>query len=63
MTSKKETELLTELLNLEGVEVHSQQQHLGVGIILQVQVPLPVGFVSQLWHKKPEITSEPSLHN
>jgi transposase len=37
MSSKKETQLLTELLNLEGVKVISQRQHEGIGIILQVE--------------------------
>lgn len=37
MTSKSETKLLTELLNLSGIKVTSYRQHEGIGIILQVE--------------------------
>lgn len=37
MSTKKELKLLTEILNLEGVKVSSQQQYEGIGIILQLE--------------------------
>ena len=37
MTRKKESKLLTELLNIEGIKVISQRQHEGIGIILQLE--------------------------
>jgi transposase len=37
MSTKKELKLLTELLNLEGVNVSSYRQYEGIGIILQVE--------------------------
>jgi transposase len=37
MSTKKELKLLTELLNLEGVEVSSHRQYKGIGIILQIE--------------------------
>jgi transposase len=37
MSTKKEIKLLTELLGLEGMRVCSQQQHQGIGIILQIE--------------------------
>jgi transposase len=37
MSTKKELKLLTELLNLEGVNVSSHRQYEGIGIILQVE--------------------------
>lgn len=38
MLTKKELQLLTELLNLEGVKVTSKHQHEGIGIILGVEL-------------------------
>ena len=37
MSTKKELKLLTELLNLEGVNVYSHRQYEGIGIILQIE--------------------------
>jgi transposase len=37
MSTKKELKLLTELLNLEGVNVSSHRQYQGIGIILQIE--------------------------
>ena len=37
MSTKKELKLLTELLNLEGVNVYSHRQYEGLGIILQIE--------------------------
>jgi transposase len=38
MFTKKELQLLTEVLNLEGVQVTSKHQHEGIGIILEVEL-------------------------
>ena len=37
MSTKKELKLLTELLNLEGINIYSYRQHEGIGIILQIE--------------------------
>lgn len=37
MVTKKELQLLTEVLNLEGVKVTSKHQHEGIGIILEIE--------------------------
>jgi transposase len=37
MLTKKEQKLLTEVLDLEGVQVVSKQQHEGIGIILGIE--------------------------
>ena len=37
MLTKKEQKLLTEVLNLEGVQVTSKQQYEGIGIILGIE--------------------------
>ena len=37
MLTKKELQLLTEVLNLEGVKVTSKHQHEGIGIILEIE--------------------------
>ena len=37
MGRKKESKLLTELLNIEGIKVISQRQHEGIGIILELE--------------------------
>jgi transposase len=37
MSTKKELKLLTELLNIEGVNIYSYRQHEGIGIILQIE--------------------------
>lgn len=38
MTSKSQSELLSELLNLKGVKVREKKHHKGIGIILTVEV-------------------------
>lgn len=37
MTSKKGINLLTELINIEGIKVFSHRQYKGIGIILQIE--------------------------
>jgi transposase len=37
MSTKKELKLLTELLNIEGVNIYSYRQHEGIGIILRIE--------------------------
>ena len=37
MLTKKELQILTEVLNLEGVKVTSKHQHEGIGIILRIE--------------------------
>ena len=58
MNRKPGIKILTELLDIKDIKVISHRQHEGIGIILQVEANKKRKYMSSLWNKKSEITSE-----